>query len=40
MDVLEFKDVKPTPDIIHTYSSSLRNNAVPVVIDNGNIILI
>lgn len=35
--MLEFKDLKPTPDIIHNYTSSLRNNAVPIVIDNGNV---
>lgn len=36
MELLEFKDTKCTPDIIHQYSSTLKNNAVPIVIDNGN----
>lgn len=36
MELLEFKDTKCTPDIVHSYSSSLQNSAVPIVIDNGN----
>ncbi|XP_023025076.2 actin-related protein 5 [Leptinotarsa decemlineata] len=36
MDVLEFKDSKFTPDIVHLYSSDLRKNHVPIVIDNGS----
>lgn len=35
MELLEFKDVKSVPDIIHPYPASLRNNSVPIVIDNG-----
>ncbi|KAF5303760.1 hypothetical protein FQA39_LY09833 [Lamprigera yunnana] len=34
MDVLQFKDVKPKPDIIHAYGSD-RNNAT-IIIDNGS----
>lgn len=36
MEILEFKDLKPVPDIIHEYTNQLKNNAVPIVIDNGN----
>lgn len=36
VDVLEFKDIKSVPDIIHPYTSSLKNNGVPIVIDNGS----
>ena len=34
--VFTFRDVKPTPDIYHTYDSSLKgNNAPAIVIDHG-----
>lgn len=36
MELLEFKDTKCTPDIINPYTSSIKSNAVPIVIDNGN----
>ncbi|CAG9861662.1 unnamed protein product [Phyllotreta striolata] len=36
MDIMEFKDVKSTPDIIHTYPSSIKNNSTPLVVDNGS----
>ncbi|XP_044764854.1 actin-related protein 5 [Coccinella septempunctata] len=36
MDLLEFQDLKPVPDIVHTYTSSLRNNSTPIIIDNGS----
>jgi hypothetical protein len=35
MELLEFKDLKCVPDIIHPYTPALRNNNVPIVIDNG-----
>lgn len=35
MELLEFKDSKCTPDIIHPYTTSVRNNRTPIVIDNG-----
>ncbi|KAG5896447.1 hypothetical protein JTB14_022526 [Gonioctena quinquepunctata] len=36
MDVLEFKDTKFTPDIVHVYTPDLKKNCVPIVIDNGS----
>ncbi|XP_073985752.1 actin-related protein 5 isoform X2 [Rhodnius prolixus] len=36
MDILEFKDIKTVPDIVHQYTSNLRNNSIPIVIDNGS----
>lgn len=36
MEILEFKDSKTIPDIIHPYTSTIRNNATPIIIDNGN----
>ncbi|KAL3289491.1 hypothetical protein HHI36_022912 [Cryptolaemus montrouzieri] len=36
MDLLEFQDLKPSPDIVHSYTPSLRNNSTPIVIDNGS----
>ncbi|RZC37910.1 actin-related protein 5 [Asbolus verrucosus] len=36
MEILEFKDQKCTPDIIHPYTPTLRNNGIPIVIDNGS----
>lgn len=39
--VFTFRDVKPTPDIYHTYDSSLKgNNAPAIVLDHGNISII
>lgn len=40
MDLLEFQDLKPIPDIVHTYTSALKHNATPIIIDNGTIQLI
>ncbi|KAJ3649385.1 hypothetical protein Zmor_021132 [Zophobas morio] len=36
MEILEFKDLKCIPDIVHSYTPALRNNSVPIVIDNGS----
>nr|XP_022915377.1 actin-related protein 5 [Onthophagus taurus] len=36
MDILEFQDIKTIPDIIHPYTSTLRNNSIPIIIDNGS----
>lgn len=35
MEVLELKDVKPIPDIIHLYPNRVKSEATPLVIDNG-----
>lgn len=34
-DVCTFRDVKPVPDIIHQYTSAIRNDKTPLVIDHG-----
>ncbi|XP_066139076.1 actin-related protein 5-like isoform X2 [Euwallacea fornicatus] len=36
MEIVQFIDVKTVPDIVHPYTASLRNNSVPIVIDNGS----
>ncbi|KYB26627.1 actin-related protein 5 [Tribolium castaneum] len=36
MEILEFKDLKCVPDIVHPYTPSLRNNSTPIIIDNGS----
>ncbi|KAJ8923958.1 hypothetical protein NQ315_006734 [Exocentrus adspersus] len=36
MELLKFKDTKCIPDVVHPYTSSLKNNSVPIVIDNGS----
>ncbi|XP_056642695.1 actin-related protein 5 [Diorhabda sublineata] len=38
MELMEFKDPKCIPDIIHSYPLTIRENAVPIVIDNGSYI--
>lgn len=35
-EVFELKDAKSVPDIIHPYSSEVKNGQVPIVIDNGS----
>lgn len=39
-NVCAFRDVKPTPDIIHTYSDTLKNAVTPIIIDNGLLIML
>ncbi|XP_043274906.1 actin-related protein 5 [Venturia canescens] len=36
MEILELKDVKAVADIIHVYPERVRNEATPLVIDNGS----
>lgn len=36
MDLLEFKDIKTIPDIIHPYTETLKRNNIPIIIDNGS----
>lgn len=38
MELLEFKDTKTIPDIVHLYESSLQTNAAPIIIDNGKML--
>lgn len=35
MDVIELQCLKAVPDIVHEYSSSIKQNHIPLVIDNG-----
>ncbi|KAI4458865.1 actin [Holotrichia oblita] len=36
MEILTFQDLKTTPDIIHEYTSFLKENNAPIIIDNGS----
>lgn len=36
MSIIELKDLKPVPDIVHEYSSNVKDNHVPLIIDNGS----
>ncbi|XP_075238261.1 actin-related protein 5 isoform X2 [Lycorma delicatula] len=36
MEILELKDAKTVPDLVHFYSAVLHDNATPLVIDNGS----
>ncbi|XP_030760914.1 actin-related protein 5 [Sitophilus oryzae] len=36
MEILQFVDAKTVPDIVHEYTPALRNNSVPIIIDNGS----
>ncbi|KAL1139299.1 hypothetical protein AAG570_006285 [Ranatra chinensis] len=36
MEILQFKDNKTVPDVIHLYSNSIKTCSVPLVIDNGS----
>ncbi|XP_047367140.1 actin-related protein 5 isoform X2 [Vespa velutina] len=36
MEVLELKDVKAVPDIIHNYPHKIKDEAIPLVVDNGS----
>ena len=40
MNTFQLKDAKTVPDIVHEYTKDLRNNKVPIIIDNGVNILI
>ncbi|XP_058806615.1 actin-related protein 5 [Phymastichus coffea] len=36
MEILELKDVKAVPDIVHLYPDNVKNESLPLVIDNGS----
>lgn len=36
MDILELKDVKSVADVIHTYSGKVKEESIPLIIDNGS----
>lgn len=40
MDILELKDVKSVADIIHTYSGNVKQDSIPLIIDNGKFLII
>lgn len=35
MDIIELQCLKIVPDIVHEYSSEIKQNQIPLVIDNG-----
>lgn len=35
MEVLELKDIKAVPDIVHSYPDRVKSEGTPLVIDNG-----
>ena len=39
-EIFTFRDTKPTPDLIHPYSDSLKNDRVPIIIDHGSFLLV
>lgn len=34
-NIIELKDVKPVPDIVQVYPQNVKENHVPLIIDNG-----
>ncbi|XP_060525127.1 actin-related protein 5 isoform X2 [Cylas formicarius] len=36
MDILEFKDTKTVSDKVYEYTTQLKDNSVPIIIDNGS----
>lgn len=38
-EIFTFRDTKPTPDAIHPYTDSLRDEKTPIIIDHGFIIV-
>jgi len=37
-ETFTFRDTKPVPDVTHSYTNSLRDEKVPIVIDHGSIL--
>lgn len=37
MSVIELKDLKPVPDIVQEYTSNVKDNHIPLIIDNGSL---
>lgn len=35
MSIFELKGLKAVPDIVHEYKPTIKNNSIPLVIDNG-----
>lgn len=38
IELIELKDIKAVPDIIHVYPQRVKSERTPLVIDNGNIL--
>lgn len=36
IELIELKDIKAVPDIIHVYPQRVKSDCTPLVIDNGN----
>lgn len=36
MNIVELKDIKAVPDIIHPYTEKIKTESIPIVIDNGS----
>jgi len=37
IELIELKDIKTVPDIIHVYPERVKSECTPLVIDNGNL---
>lgn len=37
IELIELKDIKAVPDIIHPYPERVKSEYTPLVIDNGNL---
>lgn len=37
IELIELKDIKAVPDIIHIYPERVKADCTPLVIDNGNL---
>lgn len=36
IELIELKDIKAVPDIVHIYPQRVKSECTPLVIDNGN----
>ncbi|XP_068991223.1 actin-related protein 5 isoform X1 [Neodiprion pinetum] len=36
MEIFELKDIKTVPDLVYEYSAKIKNDATPLIIDNGS----
>jgi len=37
LELIELKDIRAIPDIIHPYPERVKSECTPLVIDNGNL---
>lgn len=40
MNIIELKDLKQVPDIVQEYSPNVKDNHVPLIIDNGTFFVV